>query len=73
MGGGGINQMEMKYAHRQINQKISHLSAYLQAGWLNVRDFGIVGKDLNNSENPQNMLFCREISETNVRWKAGVA
>ena len=37
--------LEMDYPHLQIDHKMSYLSAYLKAGWLNVWDLGLAIHD----------------------------
>ena len=50
----------MDYAHWQIDHKMSYLSAYFKAGWLNVWDLGLAIHNLNDSQDPKHTLFCRE-------------
>ena len=45
------NHMEMDYnAHLQIDHKMSYLSAYMKAGWLNVQDLGLAIQDNEESQ-----------------------
>ena len=41
-----------------------HLSAYLQAGWLNVQDLGLA---IHDSYDPKHMLVCRKCICRNLR------